>query len=316
MLQRVSIYPLLLVNFIGTLGFSIILPFLVFLIEKFGGNAIIYGIASATYPLFQLIGAPVLGRWSDMYGRKRILFLSQSGTFVSWIIFLAALFLPVNELLSIDSAILGRFTLTVPLIIIFIARSLDGLTGGNISVANAYLSDITEEKDRSSNFGKMSVSSNLGFIIGPALAGILGATVLGETLPVLAELLISGLAIVIIKVYLPESKSSSIHKNPENLSVRKVFGQEHKECYEVKNRQTLKMNDIIKLKNIPFLLALYFLIFLGFNIFYAAFPVHAIQHLKWSVTQMGVFFSILSFMMIVVQGPVLSRLSKKYQTGG
>jgi MFS family permease len=230
---------------------------------------------------------------------------------VSWIIFLAALFLPVNELLSIDSAILGSFTLTVPLIIIFIARSLDGLTGGNISVANAYLSDITEEKDRSSNFGKMSVSSNLGFIIGPALAGLLGATVLGETLPVLAALLISGLAIVIIKVYLPESKSSSINKIPENLSVRKVFGQEHKECYKVKNRQTLKLKDIIKLKNIPFLLVLYFLIFLGFNIFYAAFPVHAIKHLKWSVTQMGVFFSILSFMMIVVQGPVLSRLSIK-----
>jgi len=311
MLKRVSIYPLLLVNFIGTLGFSIILPFLVFLIEKFGGNAIIYGIASATYPLFQLIGAPVLGRWSDIYGRKKILFLSQSGTFVSWIIFLSALFLPVNELLNIDSALLGRFTLTVPLIVIFIARSLDGLTGGNISVAHAYLSDITEEKDRSSNFGKMSVSSNLGFILGPALAGVLGATVLGEVLPVSAALLISGLAILIINVYLPESKSSIMDKNPDNVSVRKVFGQEHKECYKLKSRQTLKLNDILKLKNIPFILVLYFLIFLGFNIFYTAFPVHAVKHLKWSVTQMGVFFSILSFMMIVVQGPVLSRLSKR-----
>ena len=311
MLRRVSIYPLLLVNFIGTLGFSIILPFLVFLIEKFGGNAIIYGIASATYPLFQLIGAPVLGRWSDIYGRKKILFLSQSGTFVSWIIFLSALFLPVNELLNIDSALLGRFTLTVPLIVIFIARSLDGLTGGNISVAHAYLSDITEEKDRSSNFGKMSVSSNLGFILGPALAGVLGATVLGEVLPVSAALLISGLAILIINVYLPESKSSIMDKNPDNVSVRKVFGQEHKECYKLKSRQILKLNDILKLKNIPFILVLYFLIFLGFNIFYTAFPVHAVKHLKWSVTQMGVFFSILSFMMIVVQGPVLSRLSKR-----
>lgn len=310
-MRQVSIYPLLLVNFIGTLGFSIIIPFLVFLIEKFGGNAIIYGIASATYPLFQLIGAPVLGRWSDIYGRKKILLLSQSGTFLSWIIFLSALFIPVKELLNIDTAILGRFTLTVPLIIIFIARSLDGLTGGNISVANAYLSDITEEKERSSNFGKMSVSSNLGFILGPALAGLLGATVLAEVLPVLVALLISGIAIVIIKFYLPESIISDMDKNAENGSVRKVFGQEHKECYKLKSRQALKLNDILKLKNIPFLLVLYFLIFLGFNIFYAAFPVHAIKHLKWSVTQMGVFFSILSLMMIVVQGPVLSRLSKK-----
>jgi MFS family permease len=169
-------------------------------------------------------------------------------------------------LLNFDSAVFGNFTLTVPLIIVFIARSLDGLTGGNISVANAYLFDITEEKDRSSNFGKMSVSSNLGFILGPALAGVLGATVLGEVIPVLAALLISGLAILIIKVYLPDSKLTNINKNPEKVTVRKVFGQEHKECYKLKNKQTLRLNDILKLKNIPFLLILYFLIFLGFNI--------------------------------------------------
>jgi MFS family permease len=214
-------------------------------------------------------------------------------------------------LLNFDSAVFGNFTLTVPLIIVFIARSLDGLTGGNISVANAYLFDITEEKDRSSNFGKMSVSSNLGFILGPALAGVLGATVLGEVIPVLAALLISGLAILIIKVYLPDSKLTNINKNPEKVTVRKVFGQEHKECYKLKNKQTLRLNDILKLKNIPFLLILYFLIFLGFNIFYTAFPVHAVQHLQWSVTQMGIFFSILSFMMIIVQGPVLNQLSKR-----
>jgi MFS transporter, DHA1 family, tetracycline resistance protein len=56
---------------IGTLGFSIVLPFLVFLVPGFGGNSIVYGILAAIYPAFQLIGAPILGRWSDTYGRKK-----------------------------------------------------------------------------------------------------------------------------------------------------------------------------------------------------------------------------------------------------
>ena len=84
-----SLYPILSVNFVGTLGFSIVLPFLVFLVTKFGGNAFVYGVMGATYSGFQLIGAPLLGRWSDVYGRKKILFLSQLGTLLSWVIFLA-----------------------------------------------------------------------------------------------------------------------------------------------------------------------------------------------------------------------------------
>ncbi|MDQ1275189.1 MAG: hypothetical protein QG610_762, partial [Euryarchaeota archaeon] len=78
--EKISLLPLLTVNFIGTLGFSIVLPFLVFLVNRLGGNAFIYGLASSMYPAFQLVGAPVLGRWSDIYGRKKILLLSQIGT--------------------------------------------------------------------------------------------------------------------------------------------------------------------------------------------------------------------------------------------
>ena len=74
----VPLYPVLLVNFIGTLGFSIVIPFLVFLVAKMGGNAVIYGLLGATYPLFQMIGAPILGRWSDVHGRRKILLLSQA----------------------------------------------------------------------------------------------------------------------------------------------------------------------------------------------------------------------------------------------
>ena len=69
--KRISLLPILLVNFIGTLGFSIVLPFLVFLVIKFGGDAVVYSLLAATYPAFQLIGSPLLGKWSDIYGRKR-----------------------------------------------------------------------------------------------------------------------------------------------------------------------------------------------------------------------------------------------------
>ena len=73
--KQIPLYPLLLINFIGTLGFSIVLPFLVFLVIDFGGNAIIYGILAAIYPAFQLIGAPILGRWSDIMDEKKFFLL-------------------------------------------------------------------------------------------------------------------------------------------------------------------------------------------------------------------------------------------------
>ena len=85
-----ALLPVLLVNFIATLGFSIVLPFLVFVVTRFGGNGFVYGLVGATYPAMQLLGAPVLGALSDRYGRRRILLVSQAGTLVSWIVFAIA----------------------------------------------------------------------------------------------------------------------------------------------------------------------------------------------------------------------------------
>jgi MFS family permease len=189
-MSRTPIIPILAVNFIGTLGYSIVMPFLIFLVTRLGGNAVIFGVIGATYSAFQLIGAPLLGKYSDIYGRKPILLLSQVGTLLAWLLFLVALMVPNVSLAEIDSAWLGEFTLTLPLLILFLGRALDGITGGNISVANAYLVDISSEDNRKSNFGKMAASSNLGFIAGPVLAGLLGATALGEILPTLAATLI------------------------------------------------------------------------------------------------------------------------------
>ncbi|HJY11010.1 MAG TPA: MFS transporter [Nitrososphaeraceae archaeon] len=310
--EKNSLLPLLLITFIGTLGFSIVLPFLVFLVIDLGGNAIVYGILSATYPAFQLIGAPLLGRWSDIYGRKKILLLSHVGTSAGWIIFLIALFLPINNLFSINSTIIGTFILTLPLAALFLARAIDGLTGGNVSVANAYVADISSDENKSKNFGKIAISSNLGFIVGPALAGILGATVYGEALPVLAALILSLVVLVVIVFTLKETKCSILREIPEKNDVARVFSFESKECYKIANPQRLKLQDIFKLKHISFLLVLYFLIFLGFNIFYTSFPNHAVGGLGWTITQMGIFYAVLSGIMVLVQGPILRKALKKF----
>ena len=308
---RVSLFPILLVNFIGTLGYSIILPFLIILVIRFGGDELMYGIMGATYSFFQLIGAPILGNWSDRYGRKKILLLSQVGTFLAWVLFIFALLIPDTELFHMNTSS-GSFLLTMPLFILFLARALDGITGGNVSVANAYLADVTSEEDRKQNFGKMTAAANLGFIIGPALAGVLGATVFGVLLPVTAAMLISLAAIFVIAFIMPESKPCVLSGQVDEKRINKVFGQEQKDCYKLAGSEKVSFKSVLRLKHIPFMLLLYFLIFLAFNFFYVAFPIHAIQGLKWSLLKLGFFFSVMGLILVLVEGPVLGKISGKY----
>ena len=306
--KQITLFPLLFSNFVGTLGFSIVLPFLVFLVVDFGGNSVIYGILSSVYPAFQLIGAPILGRWSDTFGRKKVLLISTAGTLIGWIIFLFALYMPKFDLIDIDTALMGAFTLSLPLVILFGARAIDGITGGNISVANAYIADLSDDRTRSKNFGKMAISSNLGFIVGPALAGILGGTIYGNVLPVSVAIFVSFIAFFAIWILLKESNKLTKEFPPiQKNNVQRVYSYECKDCINPPNSDKLKFKDIFKLKYIPLFMVLNFFIFLGFNIFYTSFPIHAISSLKWTITEMGIFYAILSGLMILVQGPILKK---------
>jgi MFS family permease len=293
--RSVALPPVLLVQFIGALGLSLVLPFLVFLVLRFGGNGLIYGLLGATYPACQMIGAPWLGTWSDRRGRRPVLLLSQAGTLLSWILFLVALHLPEQPRLVLTPPGTESFLLTLPLVGLFIARALDGLTGGNISVAQAVVADVSKPAERSRNFGRLAAASSLGFIVGPALAGLLGGTRFGASVPVAVAILVSLVALSALSLRLPET-----HRPAQETS---------RTAESHPRRHGLK--DVLQLPGARLLLILYFVIFLAFNVFYTAFPVHAATALGWSPARLGVFFAVLSGLMVLVQGPVLARVAPR-----
>lgn len=158
----------------------------------------------------------------------------------------------------------------------------------------------------------MAVSSNLGFILGPAIAGVLGATAAGERLPVLAAFLISIIATAIILYALPDPEPCVLSADPEPPSVRDVLGGDQKQCYRMRGASQLSSRQVLALPGVALLLTLQFLVFLAFNFYYVAFPVHAATTLAWSLPEVGAYFTVMGLLMATVQGPVLSRLARRF----
>lgn len=306
--QPKGLGPLLAVNFSGSLGYAIVMPFLVFIVMQWGGDAIIYGLVGATYSVFQFIGSPVLGRWSDFWGRKRVLLLSQAGSVLSWVIALVGFHVPLITLMNVDSSLLGKFTLTLPLLLLFLARALDGLTGGNVSVANAYVADISPPQQRSANFGKLSASANAGAVLGPALAGLLVGTALGYELPIVVAAIVCFGATLMIWFGLPNSTPGTpAAKNPTPSSASLLTGQNHTATATTPHKTSVA--TILSLQHIPLLLSASFLVYLAFSIFNITLPMYVVQTLGWSPGKMGLFYAVMGFVMVFVEGPGLRKIS-------
>jgi DHA1 family tetracycline resistance protein-like MFS transporter len=207
-----KIIPVLLLSFVNTIGFSIVMPILPFLVEKYGGGPVLYGVLLSVFSLFQFVGSPMLGTLSDIYGRKPILLVSHFGTFLGWLIFVGAFYLP-------DIRVAGGVAL--PLLGIALARAVDGITGGNMSVASAYLSDSVEPKDRPKAFGTMGAVFGFGMLIGPVMGGAIAATSFGYAGVGAVSALISLVTVVLTYAWLPESLPPSKRSHDPSLRLSK-----------------------------------------------------------------------------------------------
>jgi MFS family permease len=189
-LRSSPLLPIFLIVAVDVLGLTIMIPLLPFYAEKLGASAFEVGLLISAYALCQLFSGPLLGRLSDHTGRKPMLLISQAGTLIGFII---TAFAP-------------------SLAVLLLARAIDGATAGNLSLAQAYISDITRPQDRSKSFGIIGIAFGLGFLIGPAISGFLAAY--DYRYPIFAAAALSASSILATYTLLPAAKPAAGASGP------------------------------------------------------------------------------------------------------
>jgi MFS transporter, DHA1 family, tetracycline resistance protein len=177
--ERRALLPIFLIVLVDILGMTIILPLLPFYAEEFGATPRQIGFLVATFAVCQLVSGPVLGQLADRFGRKPLLIISQLGTLVGFVL-------------------LGRAT---SLAMVFVSRAIDGATAGNLSLAQAYVSDVTSRENRARSFAVIGIAFGIGFLFGPAISGFLSQ--FGHRYPIYAAQGLSALSIVATTLLLP-----------------------------------------------------------------------------------------------------------------
>lgn len=269
------IFAVVLVNM---LAMGIVIPLLPYLADLTGASEFEVGLLVATYPLAQLVGAPVLGRLSDRFGRKPVLVLSILGTAIGFGVLALARSLPV----------------------LFLARVIDGLTGGNINVAQAYIADVTEREERGRALGLIGAAFGLGFVLGPVTGGLLSEISYSTPAWVGAALALANLVAVLL--FLPESLSA--------------------EARERLAKRALKFFDIAGLRHalthhrVGPILAVRSVTGISFAMFETMFALWAIAALSLSARDTGLFLGYLGLLSAVVQGGLIGRLTKRFSDDG
>ena len=277
--MRKELIPIILLTFVNTLNFTILIPVLPFIVRDYGGGAIMYGILLSMYPIFQFFSAPALGSLSDKYGRRPLLLISQAGTTLSWVIFALAYFIP-----DIHVGVIS-----IPLVVIMIARCADGATGGNNSVANAYLTDLTEPTERTKIFGMMGGVVGIGLIMGPVLGGITGSWGVGFLGPCLLALSISILTLILMYYFLPESLTEEHKQKDLHFSLKDEL-------------QFLpKIQKYLGDRRMKYLFFIRFFFLLVFGANGAIFVLYMIDKFGMSQQQIGYFFLLIGIFLIVNQ---------------
>ena len=261
--------PLLIIFltiFVNLVGFGIIVPLLPFYAERFAASPLVIGMLFAIFSLCQLVASPVLGDWSDRYGRRPVLVFSLAGTVISFV------------MLAMAQSVM----------MLFLARIVDGLSGGNISTARAYVADITEPKDRARAYGLIGAAFGLGFIIGPALSGVLASRSI--TAPIWAAAGITLAATLMAWFWLPET----VHRAHAGT------GMPFRNVAEMMRRPGLRR-----------VLAMDFMYWFAFSIFQTTFALFAAARFGFDAARTGWFFAGFGVLGAIIQGGFIRPLAKR-----
>jgi len=263
------IFLTILVNLIG---FGIIIPLLPFYAETFGASPLVIGLLFAVFSICQLAAAPALGDISDRYGRRPVLIFSLAGTVISFV------------MLAVAHSIA----------MLFAARIVDGLSGGNISTARAYVADVTEKKDRARAYGLIGAAFGLGFILGPALSGVLAKV--SYTAPIWMAAAVTLVATVMAWVWLPET----VHRAHAGTGDWNPFRY---------------LPELLRRPVVSRVLAIDFVYWLSFAVFQTTFALFVAQRFKFDVSQTGYLFAAFGILGAIIQGgfirPIVRRLGDR-----
>ncbi len=292
-MKKARLINIFIVVFVDLLGFSLILPLLPYYAEKFGASATVIGLLTASYAAASLIGAPLMGRLSDRFGRRRILLLSVAGTFIGFL--LLGLAEPIGRSIAVlaAAASINGFVLSI----LFVSRMVDGVTGGNITVAQAYISDITDEKNRAKGLGIIGAAFGLGFIIGPAVGGLLSRW--GYGVPAFAAAGLSLINLISIFFFLPESLSG-----------------ERRSINNAQKRPPFTLKALITAFNRPKvgpLLHVRFFFGLAFSMFQSIFSLYAASKLQLSTQTTGFVLAYVGILSVLVQGIGIGLITKRFK---
>jgi DHA1 family tetracycline resistance protein-like MFS transporter len=258
--------------FIDLIGFGVAIPVLPdYARNEFGASPFTIGWLIASYSIMQFISTPFLGQLSDKYGRRPILLISLLGTSVA--------------------ALITGLAWTLP--ILFFGRIFDGITGGNISTAQAYIADVTSKENRAKGMGLIGAAFGLGFVFGPAIGGILS-----KISPHAPFFFVSALAFTnatLLYFILPEPVKKAAAPSNEFR----------------KNRLT-ELFDSLKTAKLGTLTAIYFFLVTAFSIMNYAFVLYTLERFGYRPEQNGYIFAFIGIIAVIFQGGLVGRLAKMF----
>jgi MFS family permease len=278
---RSPLLPIFLIVLVDILGMTIILPLLPFYAVHFGASATVVGLLVSTYALCQLIAGPILGSWSDHVGRKPLLIASQVGTFAGFMILASA----------------GSLWM------VFLSRVIDGLTAGNLSLAQAYIADVTEPQHRAKSFGVIGIAFGIGFLVGPATSGFLSQ--FGYVYPIFAAAVLSACSVMCTAILLPKAEphSGEDAAGPGGKRLGLLDWSRYAEYFARPGLGKLLWE--------------FFFFAFPFSLFMGGFALYANQRYQWNghavgAKETGYVFAYVGLLGIIMQGGLIGRLVKKF----